>query len=478
MKDSSYTLQIERSLLASILFNPDIFSDIESELESSDFSYENHRIIFNTIIELYRADLPINEDFIQKKASKKNNNFDNDIFEIVATSPIVGIKEYIQEIRDLSLKRKLHTLANTIKEQSIELNSSSIDIINNIEREVFRLQSSKHNGELRELRDITISMLERMRVQKERGNNILLGIDTGFSELNRLTNGFKEGELIVLAARPGMGKTAFAINVLLPTLRQGKAIAFFSLEMDAEQILLRMFSSITSIPMQNMIRGDMDDNDWEYLSDICNNSSHWKLFIDDGGNLNISNLKSKIRRLKLKEPDLSMVVIDYLQIMSGIGNKDRHLEIAEISRGLKNLARELRIPILALSQLNRSLESRDDKRPMLSDLRESGAIEQDADIILFLYRELFYRLREQRAKREKAIKEGKDFKGEIITEGESEEVELIIGKHRNGALRTIKLNMFPKYTRFTSLNTANEIEQSETKMLDNDEIENIEILPV
>lgn len=478
MKDSNYAIQIERSLLASILFNPDIFSDIESELESSDFSYENHRIIFSTIIELYRADLPINEDFIQKKASKKNNNFDNDIFEIVATSPIVGIKEYIQEIRDLSLKRKLHTLANTIKEQSIELNSSSVDIINNIEREVFRLQSSKHNGELRELRDITSSMLERMRVQKERGNNILLGIDTGFSELNRLTNGFKEGELIVLAARPGMGKTAFAINVLLPTLRQGKAIAFFSLEMDAEQILLRMFSSITSIPMQNMIRGDMDDNDWEYLSDICNNSSHWKLFIDDGGNLNISNLKSKIRRLKLKEPDLSMVVIDYLQIMSGIGNKDRHLEIAEISRGLKNLARELRIPILALSQLNRSLESRDDKRPMLSDLRESGAIEQDADIILFLYRELFYKIREQKARREKAIRENKKFEEEMITEGESEEVELIIGKHRNGALRTIKLNMFPKYTRFTSLNTANEIEQSETKMLDNDEIDNIEMLPV
>lgn len=470
MTDSSYTLQIERSLLASILFNPDIFSDVESELEYSDFSYENHRIIFSTICELYIADLPINEEFIRKKTIKKNNNFDNDILEIVATSPIIGIKEYIKEIKDLSLKRKLHSLANNIKEQSINLISSSNEIINNIEMEVFKLQSNRRNGELREFKEVVNPMLERIRTQKERGRNILLGIDTGFSELNRVTSGFKEGELIVLAARPGMGKTAFAINSLLPSLRQGKAVAFFSLEMDAEQILLRMFSSITSIPLQNLLRGDLNDNEWEYISNMCDKSSSWKLFIDDGGNLNISNLKSKIRRLKLKEPNLSMVVIDYLQIMSSIGNKDRHLEIAEISRGLKNLARELRIPILALSQLNRSLESRDDKRPMLSDLRESGAIEQDADIILFLYREILYKIRDQKARREKALRDNKKFEEEPIVEGESEVVELIIGKHRNGALKTLKLNMFPKYTRFSSFNNI-DVEQNDTKILNNDSID-------
>ncbi|RDU60839.1 replicative DNA helicase [Helicobacter sp. MIT 14-3879] len=464
MKDI-YNIQIECSLLATILFDPQIFSDVEGELDSSDFGYENHRIIFNIMTELYKTDLPINEDFIRKKVNNKNINFDNDLFNIVTTSPIVGIKKYIDEIKDLSLKRKLHSLANHIKEQSLELNMSSVDIIDNIENEVFKLQSSKNNSEFRILQEITHSMLDKIKEQKEH-NSILLGIDTGFSELNRITSGFKEGELIVLAARPAMGKTAFAINVLQPTLKQNKSVAFFSLEMDAEQIILRMLSSMTSIPMQNLIIGNLDNNDWEYFSNMCNKISSWKLYVDDSGNLNISKLKSKIRKLKLKNPDLSLVVIDYLQIMSGINNKDRHLEIAEISRGLKNLAREIRIPILALSQLNRELEKRGDKRPMLSDLRESGAIEQDADIILFLYRDSIYQIRAQKEKLEKAKKEGKEIPKEIILEEkEIEEAELIIGKHRNGPIGTIKLNMHTKYTRFTSQTTHNEIEHKETEML-------------
>lgn len=224
--------------------------------------------------------------------------------------------------------------------------------------------------------------------------------------------------------------------------------------------------------MQKLIIADLSEREWQFFSNTLNKiASEWRLYIEDGANLNIASLKSKIRRLKLKEPSLSLVVIDYLQIMSGIGNKDRHLEIAEISRGLKNLARELGITIIALSQLNRMLESRDDRRPMLSDLRESGAIEQDADIVLFLYRGLLYDIREQRKRKEEAKKKGKKFDEPDIKEGESEEVELIIGKHRNGELKTIKIIMQPKYTRFSSKEYHSETEQSPTKFIDDDNIE-------
>lgn len=465
-------LSFERALLATILYNPNIFGDIESELSPSDFSYEHNGAVFATMSELYKADLPLDSNYIISRCGKKGRDFDNfeaNFLEIASTSAIVDVKGYINEIRNIALKRKLHTLAVSIQEKSQDNTMTSAEIIDNIEREVFNLENNVRGGNFRRFDEVTKSFLSQVCENKERGNNVLIGLNTGFIELNRITNGFKAGELIVLAARPGMGKTAFALNVILPTLRAKKPIAFFSLEMSAEQLVTRIYAIETNIPLQKLISsGELNDNDLQFLHDVCNNSAEWKLFIDDGGNLNISNLKSKIRRLKLKEPNLALVVVDYLQIMSGVGNKDRHLEIAEISRGLKNLARELGIPILALSQLNRMLESREDRRPMLSDLRESGAIEQDADIVLFLYRGRIYEIRDQKKRMEEAKKSGKEFKETLITQGESEEVELIIGKHRNGELKTIKIIMHPQFTRFSNKEFIAESEQPPTKMLDND----------
>lgn len=472
--DLAYSISFERALLATILYNPNIFGDIESELDSSDFSYEQNGAVFATMSELYKNDLPLDNNYILTRCGKKGKDletFKANFLEIVATSAIVDIKGYISEIRNLALKRKLHTLAICIQEKSKDNTMTSYEIIDNIEREVFNLENSKGGGNFRRFDESTKSMLGQMQKIKEQGNNVLIGLNTGFKELNRVTNGFKKGELIILAARPGMGKTAFALNAILPTLKEKKTVALFSLEMGAEQLLMRLYAMETNIPLQRFISAQLDDNEWQFLQDVCNRSAEWKLFIDDGGNLNISNLKSKIRRLKLKEPDLSLVVVDYLQIMSGVGHRERHLEIAEISRGLKNLARELEIPILALSQLNRMLESRDDRRPMLSDLRESGAIEQDADIVLFLYRGQLYDIRDQKKRMEEAKKNGKEFKEPLIVEGESEEVELIIGKHRNGELKTIKIIMHPKYTRFSNKEYHNEVEQSPTKMHSDDDID-------
>lgn len=472
--DLAYSISFERALLATILYNPNIFGDIESELDSSDFSYEQNGAVFATMSELYKNDLPLDNNYILTRCGKKGKDletFKANFLEIVATSAIVDIKGYISEIRNLALKRKLHTLAICIQEKSKDNTMTSYEIIDNIEREVFNLENSKGGGNFRRFDEVTRSMLEQLRDIKEKGNNVLIGLNTGFKELNRVTNGFKKGELIILAARPGMGKTAFALNAILPTLKEKKTVALFSLEMGAEQLLTRLYAIETNIPLQRLISGDLSDDDWQFLQGVCDRSAEWKLFIDDGGNLNISNLKSKIRRLKLKEPDLSLVVVDYLQIMSSVGHRERHLEIAEISRGLKNLARELEIPILALSQLNRMLESRDDRRPMLSDLRESGAIEQDADIVLFLYRGQLYDIRDQKKRMEEAKKNGKEFKEPLIVEGESEEVELIIGKHRNGELKTIKIIMHPKYTRFSNKEYHNEVEQSPTKMHSDDDID-------
>lgn len=472
--DNATSIAFERAILATILYNPNVFGDIADELDSSDFSYEHNGAVFATMGELYKNDLPLDSNYIITRCGKKDKDLENfkaNLFEIVSTSAIVDISGYITEIKNISLKRKLHSLAIKIQAKSKESSVDSIEIIDSIEKEVFALQNKSDKSDFKNSPNIVKSTLIQMQKIEEAGNTIQ-GISTGFKYLDETTKGFKKGELIVIAARPGMGKTAFALNAIIHTLKSNKAVAFISLEMSAEQLMLRLFAIEANIPLQKLIGVDLRDEEWHYLGKISTKiANEWKIFIEDGGNINISNLKSKIRRLKLKEPSLSLVVIDYLQIMSGIGNKDRHLEIAEISRGLKNLARELEIPIIALSQLNRMLESRDDRRPMLSDLRESGAIEQDADIVLFLYRGLLYDIRDQRKRKEEAKKKGKELDEPEIKEGESEEVELIIGKHRNGELKTIKIIMHPKYTRFVNKDYINEIEQSPTKIIDDDNVD-------
>lgn len=465
-----FNLAIERSLLSAIIYDPNIFGDCEESLESSDFGYKNHSAIFVAMKELYHLDLPISEDFIRKKVSF---DIDDDMFEIISTAPIVDIKSYIKEIKDLSLKRKLHHLANIIKDKSLSKDLPSFEIINEIESEIFKIQSNSQSGEFRKFNDVTSSMLNDIAKLKDRGNSFQIGIDTGFSELNKMTTGFNKGELIILAARPAMGKTALALNMAVPTLKEGKGVAFFSLEMGAEQLALRVMSFMSRIPLQKLRIGDLDDKEWQYFQGMCDKLSSWKFYIDDTGGLNITHLRSKLRKLKLRDPSLSLVVVDYLQIMSGISNKDRHLEVAEISRGLKILARELEVPIIALSQLNRSLESRGDRRPTLSDLRESGSIEQDADIILFIYRDSYYKRKDAKENIERARKEGKQLpKEEIPVEQEIEEVELIIGKHRNGPIGTIKLQMHTIYTYFTSI-AKNEIEHQDTKIEDE-----VDLMPI
>jgi replicative DNA helicase len=304
---------------------------------------------------------------------------------------------------------------------------------------------------------------------KLKGNSYLIGLDTGFKDLNKQTTGFGKGDLIILAARPSMGKTAIALNMVLRNLENDKGVVFFSLEMPSHQLMLRLLSAKTSIELQKLRVGDLDDSEWSRLNDALDDISKKKLFVDDDSLLNINQIKSKLRKLKSQHPDIDLIVIDYLQLMMGTGSKDRHLEVSEISRGLKLLARELDVPIIALSQLNRGVDSRPDKRPMLSDLRESGSIEQDADIIMFVYRDDVYKLKEERDKEAQAKKEGVEYKKNFISK-QDEDAELIIGKQRNGPIGTVHLVFHKRFTRFVDKNSIEiDYKPQETQMPNFDE---------
>jgi len=439
-------LGIERAILSSVIFDPTTFEDISSELKESDFGYLPHREIFRALSELHKKDMPLAEEFIRKRIDQKKVS-DEDFIEILATSPIVNLSSYVKEIKDRALRRNLGKLAVKIKEYSDNDGMESEEIIDSVQSELYSITLQSGDKDFREASEITLSTLEHIKKQKERGNTLLTGLDTGFYDLNKMTTGFGEGDLIIIAARPSMGKTAFVLNIAQKALEQKKGVVFFSLEMPAEQLMLRLLSIKTSISLQNLRVGDLNDDEWSRMSSACDVMSESKLFVDDGGMVNINQLRAKMRKLKSKHPEIELVIIDYMQLMNGSGAKDRHLEISEISRGLKLLARELSIPIIALSQLNRGLESRSDKRPMLSDLRESGAIEQDADIIMFVYREAVYRIKEEKEKEEAARKEGKNYQANYEMKNE-EDAEIIIGKQRNGPTGVVKLVFQKHCTRF------------------------------
>lgn len=444
---------IERSILATIFFHPELFEDVCSVLDKKDFSSPFFQLIFEVMLKQHEAQKIIDPDLIVPFLKQSKIYNEAEFLSILATTPLVNIDFYLQEVKNVSIKRALYAFANTIATSSQDQNISAEDLIEEAEQKIYALSSSGESKDFRKSEEIVINTLAMIQSVKERGNNLLIGLNTGFAELNRLTTGFNPGELIIIGARPSMGKTTFVLNMVQKFLASGKGVAFFSLEMQAEHLMLRMLSSSTSIPLQRLRIGDLDAEEWTHLSQIADHTSALPLYIDDNSFVSITQLRSKMRKLKSKNPDIGVCVVDYLQLMSGPkksggGELKRQEEISEISRGLKILARELDIPIIALSQLNRMLESRDDKRPQLSDLRESGAIEQDADVILFLYRGDVYRKRDEKAKEEKAKREGnKEYKSDFV-EREIEPAEIILAKNRNGEVKSVKVQFNKKCIRF------------------------------
>ncbi|PHO10243.1 replicative DNA helicase [Malaciobacter canalis] len=453
--DSVYSINIERAVLSSILFNPDEIEEILSMLKPKDFYLPAHQKIFEVMSNLYRDDMPVDEDFIRKKISTKDVD-DSILIEILSANPITNTIAYVKEIKDGSVKRELASLATTIKKVSIEEDIPANEALDTIQGALYKISTDSATSELKDMQEITGDTLSYIKKMKELGNQHLIGETTGFHDLDKRTTGFNEGDLVIIAARPAMGKTALVLNMALSNVEAGKGVVFFSLEMPAEQLMLRMLAAKTSIPLQNLRKGDMDDDQWSNLSRAFEDLNQKKLFVDDGGSVNINQLRARVRKLAQNDDNnISMVVIDYLQLMQGTGNKDRHQEVSDISRGLKMLAREMKIPIIALSQLNRGLENRPDKRPMLSDLRESGAIEQDADIIMFVYRDDVYKERDEARKEKEAKDKGEEYKSTFVNKA-VEEAEIIIGKQRNGPIGTVKLEFQKQYTRFVNKQSNSE----------------------
>jgi len=455
--ENMYNLNIERAVLSAIIFDPEIYEEIASKLMAHDFYLPFHQHIFTAMEELSRDEKPIDEEFLRSKLLSMGKFDEVAMLDLLSANPISNTTAYLAEIKAKSSKRALATLATEIKKVTIEDDLPVEEVMNLVEKKLYEITQNNTNEDFRNSKEITLAMMDEINRLKALGNSKLIGTDTGFKNLNDKTSGFGKGDLVIIAARPAMGKTALVLNMALKAIERNEGVAFFSLEMPAEQLMLRLLSAKTSIPLQALRVGDLRDEQWSQLSATTDELSRKKLFVDDGGYATIHHVRSKLRKLKAQHPEISLAVIDYLQLMSGEGREGRQQEVSEISRGLKQLARELQIPIIALSQLNRGLEARENKRPMLSDLRESGAIEQDADIILFVYRDDVYREAKEKEKEMKAKAEGKEYTSEFRKKSE-EEAEIIIGKQRNGPTGTVDLIFQKNFTRFVDASVSSAFE--------------------
>lgn len=430
-----HSIEAEQSVIGSMIMDREAIV-VASEIISGDAFYSRqYGIIFDTMVELNDEGKPVDLVTLQDRLKEKDVppevsslEFVRELITTVPTS--ANIKYYANIVAEKSLLRKLiklnEEIANTcyVGKESLEV------ILEDTEKRVFDLIQRRNTGDFVPIREIVMNAMDRIeRASHNKGN--VTGIATGFIDLDYKTAGMQPSDLILIAARPSMGKTAFVLNIAeYIAFKQHQTVAVFSLEMSKEQLVNRLFSMESKVDSQHLRTGNLTDDEWEKLIESAGTIGKSNLIIDDTPGISISELRSKCRKYKL-EHGLEMIIIDYLQLMTGSGRStdSRQQEISDISRSLKALARELNIPVIALSQLSRAVEQRPDHRPMLSDLRESGAIEQDADVVMFIYRDDYY---------------NKDTEKKNIA-------EIIIAKQRNGPIGTVELVWLPDFTKFGNL---------------------------
>ncbi|MBR8700724.1 Replicative DNA helicase [Fusobacterium sp. DD29] len=431
------SIEAERSVLGGIFLRPDAFGDIVGMLSPADFYKNAHALIYEAMRDVYNSGTKIDAVVVANKL-KKNEKFDEIIgdqllYEIITEVPTAAnVMEYAKIVKEKATLRKLGEVGTKIVELAYEGYEEVDNILDKAEGLIFKISENADNKDLVSLKDVIAQEFVRLeKVYQNKG--VATGISSGYSDFDQMTSGFHESDLIILAARPAMGKTAFALNIALnAAMKSEKAVLLFSLEMSSSQLLQRLLAIEAGIALQKIRNGFLDPDDWGKLGLASMKLSNSEINIADLPNVNVLEIRAIARRLKAAGK-LDMIIIDYLQLIRGSSSKgdSRQQEISEISRALKGIARELDIPIIALSQLSRAPEMRADRRPMLSDLRESGAIEQDADMVIFLYRDDYYN-------------EESEDKG--IT-------EVIIGKQRNGPVGTVKLRYFHEYTKFEGFTT-------------------------
>ena len=431
MRIPPHSVEAEQSVLGSILLDKEAMISVSETLVPEDFYKEAHKVIYESMLKLYNSQSEI--DLITLTDELRDQGYLDDIggiAYITSLSTVVpttsNIKYYVNIVKEKSISRQLISAANDIINLGYDGSAKVEYVLENAEKKIFDISQERATNDFQPINQViseALSMLEKLYEEK----NDVTGLTTGFRDLNKKINGLQRSDLLLIAARPAMGKTAFALNLVQNAALKGDAsVAVFSLEMSKEQLVQRMIASQSTVELKKIKTGTLADNDWPRITDGMAILSGAKIHIDDTPGIKISELRSKCRKLKI-EKGLDLVLIDYLQLMEGEGqNESRQQEIAKISRSLKILAKELDCPVVALSQLSRAPEQRADHRPMLSDLRESGSIEQDADIVMFLYRDEYY---------------NPDTEKKNIG-------EVIVAKNRHGETGTVELVWFGGIQKF------------------------------
>ena len=435
LKKIPHSLEAERALIGGIFYNQELFEEIKDIVSAEDFYKIEHTAIYKAMEQVYSDSKGIDAILIDEEIKKSNSKNKEEILGVLSDildeiTSSYNLLEYANLIKEKAMLRRLGNVGAEITQLAYNDIRPAEDIIDIAESMVLNLSKKILKNSIVDMKTAGVDEIMRMeRVSDNRGKT--LGIPTGFIDLDRMTSGLNNSDLIILAARPAMGKTAFALNLALNAGKEQKNVLVFSLEMPAQQLYQRLLSIESGIPQHKLKNVYLEEDEWTKLTVATLNLSKTSIFVADLPYTNVLEIRSYARKMK-SQNQLDLIIIDYLQLINGTGRGgsefSRQQEISDISRSLKGLARELDVPVIALSQLSRAVESRVDKRPMLSDLRESGAIEQDADIVAFLYREEYY-----------------------IPETENKGItELIIGKHRNGATGTVKLNFLSEFTKFTN----------------------------
>ncbi len=433
-------LEAERSVLGAMLLDVRAIARVLEVIDERAFYRPAHRRIFNALVALWQRKEDAIDAVTVADELRRNGDFDTvgggtyiaGLLDQVATA--ANVEYHAQIVKEKAILRQLIDISTEIAGRAFEARENPADLLDEAERAMFAISDSsirKGFVRVRELINPAIKSIEKLYEEKQ----AVSGLATGFLDLDTMTSGFQAGDLIVVAGRPSMGKTALALNIASHVaVREGRGVGIFSLEMSMEQLLLRMLCSEARVSSQRLRTGYLRDKEWPLLITAAGELSEAPIYIDDTASMTVLEMRAKARRLR-SECDLGLIVVDYLQLMQGAARTEsRQQEISEISRGLKALAKELRVPVVAISQLSRAVEARSDHRPMLSDLRESGAIEQDADVVAFVYREEHYKRTDE-------------------NEGLG---EIIIGKQRNGPVGFFKVAFISEYTRFENLSKTQE----------------------
>lgn len=431
-----HSIEAEQSVIGAMLMDKDAIMTASEMISGKDFYQTVYGVVFDAMVELFNEGKPVDLVTVLERLKEKDIppevasvEFVREMMTAVPTS--ANVKYYADIVAEKAVMRKLIKLNDEITNICYAGKEPLEEILETTEKAVFDLVQNRSNGDYTPIRDVVLGALEKIeKASKSKG--VVTGIPTGFIDLDYKLSGLQPSDLVLVAARPSMGKTAFVLNIAqYVAFKKEKGVAIFSLEMSKEQLVNRLFALESQVDSQALRTGNLKDSDWEKLIEGAGIIGKSNLIIDDTPGISVSELRSKCRKYKL-EHDIQLIIIDYLQLMSGsVGGRSesRQQEISEISRSLKALARELHVPVVALSQLSRAVESRPDKRPMLSDLRESGAIEQDADVVMFIYRDEYYN-------------KDSEYK---------KQAEIIIAKQRNGPVGTVNLAWLADYTKFANL---------------------------